>query len=226
MNEWLNTKEAAEFWGVSISGVVKLIRKHRSLIESHVTGGGTGRNILISKEGLTQLRNIANVKRKDKLSSKESDAVKQTKQQIAEIAIEATTLSSDPVLAQLQQLMSVRKTQLNQQVQLDDLSKTVKQLTDEKEEALKNLLALPSPSVEAEKMTGRALIRQAVNTYAQAKNLPYNALWNKFYTAIYYRLGVNCQVQAKHRGISAMDILEEKGLTTEAYAIACEIFKM
>ena len=79
--EWLTTKEAAAFWGVTVQAMSRLIKTHSKLLGEEVQGGGKQKRArFISKEGLIILRNIANVK------SINNTVVQSAKQQLAKKA--------------------------------------------------------------------------------------------------------------------------------------------
>lgn len=138
---------------------------------------------------------------------------------LADYSISQSEFDSDPIII-------MRKAQLEHSKRLAAVESDIQDFKLAKLQAAEQLSLLPAPQVEARKMTDRALIRQAINTYAQAKGAAHQDVWAKFYKEIYYRMGINCTAQAKHKGCLAIDILEQEGVMTEAYAIAAEILKI
>lgn len=226
--EWLNSKEAAVYLNISTSSINKLYLKFADLLKDELKSvsarSRTGKIKLITKQGLVILANM-----KDSNRSKSRSALNalQGKKQIAEIAIASvsTLPQADLMLSSLQQMIAIRQQQLDQEARLINVEQKIQTMELKQSIATEQLLLLPEPKVEARKMSDRALIRQAVNTYALVNNIKHNDVWNTLYQQIYYRLGVNAQTQAKNKGCIALDILEQENLMTEVYAIACDIFK-
>ncbi len=128
-------------------------------------------------------------------------------------------------LSNAQFLLQMAQQAVDQENRLSQVEQKLENIEQNQKQATEQLLALPEPQVEARKMTDRALIRQAVNSYAGNNNMQYDLAWRKLYSEIYYRLRINVMYQAKRKKCSALDILEQENLMTEVYAIACEIFK-
>lgn len=130
-----------------------------------------------------------------------------------------------PKLTNAQTILKIAQEAVEQERRLGELETKVERIEAQQREATEALLALPEPQVEARKMTDRALIRQVVNSYAMSTGMSHQLVWNKLYQECYYRLQINVTLQAKNKKLKPLDILEQEGVMTEVYAIACEIFK-
>lgn len=227
--EWLTVADIAAVLNCTPSALRQIIKRHGQRIENHLRRiahpkGHKAGMILIDQEGLLILTQL----RRDFGSSKATSL--DLKQKVAETAI-AKTQSPRNANEAIALAMQLINSELSEKVAaVEDsvvkLQSAVTGLVIDREQATEQLHRLPPPQVEARKMTDRALLRQVINTYSKAKGILYNEVWHKFYKEIYYRLGINCQLQAKHRGVLCINILEESGMMTEAYAIACELFKI
>lgn len=101
--------------------------------------------------------------------------------------------------------MMLKKTLLNQLTQPRELPKTATVL-----------LAPPK--------TARASLRETVAQIYKRTLIPYPDIWQKLWTELYYRCGINVRVQAHNRKVKAIDIIESKGYTDVSISILKEIF--
>lgn len=230
---YLSIAEAAYIKGQCEDAIRRLIKRHHELTINDVCKrehfctitGLTRKMTTISKECFLRLIGEQNIKSiQPELQNRHDVGILQGKRKMVKQAIDNQFIASnDPILANLQQMMLVRQKQLQQQEEIDSLKSQVLSIVQDREQAEKELLSLPAPNVEAPKLTERALIRKVINIYAQTKNgNNYKATWLMFYSAVYYRLKINL----KRKGLNPLDVLEKEGALAEAYALACEIFKL
>lgn len=216
--EYLDYKEAAELLHISEDSFGKLLRTKPNIKEKYVTKmihNGRKRYV-ISKEGALVLSTVKDSGRNNfELKGGFSDS----KQQLAEQAISTAELLKDPII-------QYRIKQIEQQKQIDELNNKVTGLYMDREQASQNLLALPVSPDKPKELTLRGMLRQRINTYAGAKNVPYAECNVRLYKELYYRYSFNASAIAKHRKITQIDAIEQEGMLKEAFDLACELFKL
>lgn len=222
MIEWLSGKEAAGWMGISTSGFYKLVRSYQDNIVEHIKTipgrGYAGKKLFITKAGLIILGTLKNQTRHA------SKIATYRKQQIAEKAISNTmTTEVQQVLIAMQKTVEILTNEVRSlKSQMVNITSDVEQLSPFQQIQLS---LLPPPTVEAPKMSERALIRQRVYLYAAAKNLDNpSSVWSLLYQHVYYRLGINCNL-GRDKKKTGLDIIDKHGKLPETYAIACEILK-
>lgn len=224
--EWLSPKQAAAYLRITTSPYRKLLKAYSGNLEGHLktkkSSGRTGQTTFISKQGLIVLATI-----KDSSRNGATDA-HSAKQQIAEKAIEAVTLSDDPLIRQMQREIELRKQQIEQEKRIGSVEHRVDLIESDKFEAQQSLFALPAPKVPAPIRTDRSLIVECIRQYVQkthGSGKDYALAWDKLFTECNYRFNTNLTTRVKHTGKSKLDLLEDDGALIQVYAIACEIFK-
>jgi len=86
-----------------------------------------------------------------------------------------------------------------------ELGKTLKmsllsQLTQPKELPKQEVLQLAPPKAS------RDQLRETVAIVATHYDIPYNEIWHKLWTELYYRCHVNVKLQAKNKAVKPLDI--------------------
>lgn len=231
IKEWVTPKELAAMVGVTARTINHWLQINPGFIAEfcQTVGGGTLRpRYLIHKKGIAHF--IANKSKTYKGNRYEKvlgpSSFDKAKENVAEMANEALIPSDDPIIAQAQQTILLRKAQLRTQQEVDGLKSQVLQIVQKQEQAQVDLLALPEAGTSARQLTTRAKIRQRIVTYAQAKKVDYKTCWNTLYRQLYYRYNFNASARAKHKGISLIDAVEAEGMLDDMFELACDLFRI
>lgn len=229
-SEWLTAKQAAEHLKIMPRTYRRLLIRYAQNLTAYLkvqkSRGYTGTTTYISKAGLIVLSTIKNNSRKGAINTPLQ--ITNAKQQIAEKAIEAVTLSDDPMIRQMQQSIELRKRQIEHEKRIGKVEQRVDLIESDKLDAQKALFELPAPQVVAPIRTDRSLIRECLAQYVRSKNgsgQDYAFAWEKLFTECNYRLNTNLTKRHNSTGKDRLDLLEEDGSLIQVYAIACEIFK-
>lgn len=102
-----------------------------------------------------------------------------------------------------------------------DFGKTFKkyllsQLTQPRELPKQEVLQLAPPKAS------RDQLRETVAIVATHYDIPYNEIWHKLWTELYYRCHVNVKLQAKNKAVKPLDIIVKLELCSVSIAIIKE----
>jgi hypothetical protein len=224
--EWLTIKDAATFWGVGANTVVKHLARYREYLVGETKGGGSGRRIHITKQGLIKLRNLVGttpvMTGESHVDKPWGNDVKLWKANVVNKSIELEkeniVLKSEltkivnevlPVLRSLQEQVKTLTFQKDQQKQLGELSNEF----------------LPAPTKEVPEMNIRAALNKFIREQAAKQNRYINILWSELYSQFYSRYGINITMRAKKKEMTVIEYAEEYDHLDDLYALARKIYK-
>lgn len=229
--EYLSMAEAGKDMLITDDSFRHLVKRHAQYLTQYISkrdhhctvSGLTRRMTVITRQGFVVLNTIKDSARnqEDKTVVKrlfsENDAVidnsssqLQGKKDVAEIALFATTPSSDPMMATLQQMMMLRQQQMSHE---DRLTK-IEQL---QEAAVKDLLELPPARGEVKEPTARRMLGKAVYNYSVYAKIKPEDAWVSIYDHLLMCHNINVKTRADNRDVKPIDIIEEAGLLDVSY---------
>jgi len=74
---------------------------------------------------------------------------------------------------------------------------------------------LPPPEMPKKKQ-----LAKIINDYCSKSGISYQEAYNRLYSDVYYRLGLNLKLQASNKGCKAIDVAEQLGKIDDLIAIA------
>ena len=128
-------------------------------------------------------------------------------------------------LSQLEMLSLMAQEAVKQEKRLAEIETKVDRLLLRREQAEKDLAALPPAKVPAAPKTTRAMISELVANYCNATSMKFEDAHRKLHKEFYYRHHTNLNkrfMENRDKYKSKLDIVEELGLMEEYYAMALE----
>ena len=234
IKEWVTPKELAAMVGVTTASINQWLKGHPDFVEKYcekIGGGSGGRWIRyrINKDGVTSyIAHKSTTFKGNRYREKDKGptSIDKAKQNVAEMANEVLLPSDDPIIAQAQQTILLRKAQLRTQQEVEGLKAQVLQIVQKQEQATTDLLTLPEAGTPAKQLSTRAKIRQRIVAFAQAKGMEYKDCWKNLYRQLYYRYNFNASARAKHKGISLIDAVEAEGMLDDMFELACDLYRI
>jgi anti-repressor protein len=125
--------------------------------------------------------------------------------------------NKDPMIAQMEMLISMRKEQL-------EIANRVDAIEMRQKEAQESLNSIEPSSSDAKDKTTRNRINEIVRAYCSMASVSYTDAWGKLYKEFYYRYNTNVNKRAKNQRKTKLDVVEDMGMLHDLYALASEIF--
>lgn len=129
-------------------------------------------------------------------------------------------------LSQLEMLAMMAQEAVKQEKRLLEIETKVDRLLLRREQAEKDLAALPPATVKAAPKTTRAMVSELVANYCKATSVEFVEAHRKLHKEFYYRHHVNLNkrfLANRDKYKSKLDIVEELGMMEQYYAIALEV---
>lgn len=131
-----------------------------------------------------------------------------------------------------QQQMMAANLQLLDQVtangqRVGELEARVERIEQQGEEATREMMKLPAPSVAPPARTDRHNIVEWVRGYCWSTKADFKACFGKLYIEVKYRLGVDVNARFRNNPElyeNKLDVLDSAGLLDKVYALARELF--
>lgn len=129
-------------------------------------------------------------------------------------------------LSQLEMLSLMAQEAVKQEKRLAEVETKVDRLLLRREQAEKDLAALPPATVKAAPKTTRALVAELVANYCKATSVEFVDAHRKLHKEFYYRHHINLNkrfLANRDKYKTKLDIVEELGMMEQYYAIALEV---
>lgn len=142
----------------------------------------------------------------------------------------SVTSSASPLDLLVQQTSILHQTAVHlaeQGRRMGEIEARVDRIEQIREEATREMLSLPEPSVPAPPRTPRHNVVEHIRGFCKTTGTDFQSCFSKFYREVRYRLG--CDVYARKRNNpekydNLLDVIDEVGLMDKAYALAREVF--
>ena len=144
------------------------------------------------------------------------------------LSLEPPKVESAPVpaMSSLQLLQATVNAMVDQEQRLASVEQKLEDYEEGRKNALKALSQLPEPSMEVPDPSLRVLVSRVVREYAKANGIrDYSTLWNRLYMEFRDAFHVDLKIIAENRGISVLDLAEEREYLDKLYALAVKLFK-
>lgn len=123
----------------------------------------------------------------------------------------------------MEMLAEIAQQMVEQERQLKQHSQVLDELVANKEQAEKELKALPLSADAPAEIPTRGRINMIVRNSVRRSNAAYSAIWDKLYLELYYRYKFDTKARCRHSGRKPLDQIEADGMLDALYAIASEV---
>jgi len=118
-----------------------------------------------------------------------------------------------------------RKIELQDQ-RIQGLERRFDAIEDARRKSLRVLSEIPEPEEDAPNPSPRVLISRIVREYGKANGIEdFSPLWNRLYMEFRDLYHVDLKVIAQSRGVSVLDLSEEREYMDKLYALCVKLFK-
>lgn len=206
----LTIKQIAQQLNVSDRSVYRFLKNHSDIEneyrESYNKSTG-GRKAKLYKDEISFV--IANVKNIHSALI-QSDFEKGKKEVAKSLVQQAQELpSTEQVLLKAIELIN----QIG--VNLDEVTKRIQRLEEK-----------PKIKLQLRSKITRDHLRNKINDYCKLKGLEHQEIYSKLYGELEFRRGIKVMLEAKKRGKSGLDIVEEQGHLDEVYNMFDSFYKL
>lgn len=212
--EWLNMKQAAELLDLTESSVYSALRRHKDIKEKYCTmmkGEMFRKSLHITKKGLEVLFNAKDTGgRRSSLAIITPEITKKAKQAIAEKAQEGFEASNDPMLAQPQVLMNMRREMLGMKEELAETREAIGLQTpkiENHEERIGLLEEQEDPMTGKMTPSQQQFLNLRVREYAINQGYTYSEVWRWLHTMVGRK---NLKHYVRHDYYTAIGLLKSK----------------
>lgn len=128
-------------------------------------------------------------------------------------------------LSQLEILVQSAQALLEHSQRISNVEKRLDSMEQERETNSKLLLVANVSSEKVPEMSLRDNIRQLVNRYASAINIPQRDVWHKIYDQLYYLYHISIKAYKKDKKESNLDVAERNGFIDKVYIVISNLVR-
>lgn len=140
-------------------------------------------------------------------------------------AMEKQLKEQQKPLSHLEILVQSAQALLDQSKRIDNVEKRLDTMEQEREENSRMLLSVTVSSEKVPQISMRDKVRQLVNRYAVASNIPQRDVWHKIYDQLYYLYHISVKAYKKEKKETYLDVAERNHFIDKMYTILSNLIR-
>lgn len=140
-------------------------------------------------------------------------------------AMETVLKEQQKPLSAVQMFALQANINLEHEQRLSNVEQKLNTLTKEREESTQVLLSASISSESIPELSLRDNIRQLVNRYASASNIPQRDVWHKIYDQLYYLYHISVKAYKKDKKETNLDVAERNGFLDKIFIVISNLIR-